>query len=61
MLPNQRMAMARAACECEPAYGIAFLCWIKALPKMKLMIRGDVCEVPALQIFECPRHKIMGW
>ena len=61
MLPNQRMAAARQACECEPAYGIALPCWIKTLPKMKLMIVGDVCEVPTLQLFECPRYTIMGW
>jgi hypothetical protein len=55
------MAAARQACECEPAYGIALPCWIKTLPKMKLMIVGDVCEVPTLQLFECPRYTIMGW
>lgn len=60
MLPNARMAAARAACECEPAYGIAFCCWIVALTKIKLVVAGECCPVQ-LPGFTCPRHEIMGW
>jgi hypothetical protein len=60
MLPNARMAAARAACDCDPAFGIAFCCWIVALPKIKLVIQGD-CVPVRFPEFKCPRHEIMGW
>lgn len=61
MLPNERFARARAACDCPPTYGIAISCPMATLEPLPLVIQGDVCEVQQRAEFVCPRHEIMGW
>jgi hypothetical protein len=62
---DDRIIRARAACACEPAWGIAFACPATCLPRIghKLIVRGETCPIPyPLPVsFECPRHEIMGW
>jgi hypothetical protein len=53
MMPNARMAAARAACECDPAYGIAFCCWI-------VHATENETDDPRRRVRCPPRHKIMG-
>jgi hypothetical protein len=65
MTTCNRMELARQACACEPAWGIAFACPATTLPRIgpKLIIQGPCEQIRKVlpMHFECPRHEIMGW
>lgn len=58
---NEKIAMAHAACDCPPAYGVAMCCAIVALPTLTFIPVGETCLVQLPEAFICPRHEIMEW